>query len=139
MTSTLSVLRGRGVNTLIIVRHTAPLNRVNRSNALVRTRPSNRLVSGVFFGGTPLRSNTLVVHSKQLCTTKYVLPLARGRRVDHRLNAHRHTNINVDRGSSTLIVVLSRRANIVSLTRSNRLGHGFSRSTLMGRLTREVL
>ncbi len=121
---------GDHVNTLVIFRHASGLHRVVRANVSVGTGMDTRLVVGVFVPGAPLRSKTVVVEGGRVTSTAYFLPLARGRDLDGRLNAQRETNVNVSRRSSTIIIVMSRRAKEVSVTLSNRLRAGLAPSKL---------
>ncbi len=121
---TTNFVRRGGVNTLVIFRHRARLNRVVGANAVVSTISSISIIGGVFFPGSPLRSNTIVIHSNEVCTTNYVLPLDGTSLLGSSVNAHRHTTVNVDRGDSTIILIISRRANAVSVTRNNGVAQG---------------
>lgn len=109
-------VKGRGMKTLVIVRHGMPLSSIVHANRVVSTGVGRQLVRGVFFGGDPLRSNTVMVDGGHVGTTKYVLPMSRGLSVPGRLKLHRQTTVNVSRISSTLTVVISRRAKTVSIT-----------------------
>lgn len=109
-------VNGRGMNTLVIVRRGIPLSKMMHAKRVVGTSMGRHLVRGVFFGGDPLRSNTVMVDGGHVGTTKYVLPMSRGLSVPGRLKLHRHTTVKVSRRSSTRTVVMSRRAKSVSIT-----------------------
>lgn len=130
-------VKGRGINTLVIVRRGIPLSRVIHANRVVSTTVGRHLVRGVFFGGDPLRSKTVIVDGGHVGTTKYVLPISRSLGVPGRLNLHRQTTVNVSRRSSTRTVVISRRAKTVSITCHKRfclhLGTRRLRDVLAGR------
>ncbi len=111
----------RGINTLVIVRHSIDLTSIMSANRALSTVVGRQLVRGVFFGGSPLRSNTVVVSGGEVGTTKYVLPISRSLDVPHRLNLERHTTVNVSRRSSTVTVTISRRANHVAVIIGNRV------------------
>lgn len=111
---------GKGIKTLVIVRGDMPLGSVVHAKRVVGTGIGRQLVRGVFFGGDPLRSKTVVVHRGQVRTTNYVLPMSRSLGVPGRLKLERQTTVNMSRRASTLTVVISRRANNVSITCGKR-------------------
>lgn len=126
---TYSSLDSAHANTLVIFRGRALLNGIVSDNALLGTGPSGTLVGGIFCPGAPLRSNTVIVEGNGVLTTNYVLPLAGGRLGAH-FNAHRHTTINLARRDSTVMIIISRRANSVSITEGNILADSVSSNRL---------
>lgn len=130
-------VKGRGINTLVIVRRGLPLSSIIHAKRVVGTSVGRHLVRGVFFGGDPLRSKTVIVDGGHVGTTKYVLPISRGLSVPGRLKLERHTTVKVSRISSTRTVVMSRRAKNVSITCGKRfclhLGTRRLRDLLAGR------
>lgn len=131
-------LSHNGIKTLVIVRHNVHLSSVISANSIVSTHVGRQLVRGVFFGGSPLRSNTVVVINGHVHTTNYVLPISRGRSVPGRLKLHRHTTLNVSRSSSTVTVIISRRANNVDITVGNTFRLELSTRGLRGVLSGRV-
>lgn len=130
---------GGCINTLVIVRQNIPLGSVVSANRRVSTGVGRHLVRGVFFGGSPLRSKTVIMDGGQVVTTNYVLPIDRGLSVPGRLKLHRHTTLNVSRDDSTVTIVISRRAKQVDITVGNRFGLQLSTRRLRDVLARRVL
>lgn len=110
-----------GAKTLVMVRRGRLLASCVEANVGLSTVLADRLLVGVFRRGAPLRSKTIVMERGEVITTAYCLPLSSGVRLDGRLKAQRETNIKVDRRASSIAVVMSRRANRMSMTRKKGL------------------
>lgn len=121
---------GGGAKTLVYVRRSISLAICRRANRVFGTSTGTHLVRGVFFGGDPLRSNTVVVTSGHVGTTNYVLPITRGTGLPGSVKLHRHSNLKVSLRASTLMVVISRRHKGVSITRGNGVRIGIATRSL---------
>lgn len=129
---TLCSLSERGVKTLVVLRERAGVKSVVGANADVSNTVSERLLVGVFVPGAPLRSKTIIVESTRVGTTTYFLPLARSGSLDGSLNAERETTMKMDRISSYVSLVMSRRAKSMSVTGTNGLCEGVSGREVVG-------
>lgn len=122
--------------TLVMMRRIVRLARCRVAKVRLSYGISSRILVGVFRRGAPLRSNTIVVEKSEVASTAYCLPLSSGVAVDGSLKAERHTTLKVDRIYSTLIVIISRRAKLISITSKKQLLQTVGTRRLQDRLDR---
>ncbi len=124
---------------LVVFEKNTKLGEIANTGTLVEAKPTEELVTNIFFNKAPLHDGAMIVREGQIYAAGCILPLSDTQHIARDLGTRHRAGVGMSENSDAVVVILSEETGNISVATGGNLERDFTPESLRVKLSNELL